>query len=168
LNIHFSFDKLTERGGLPLNMKIDEIDRRIIDELSKNSRLSMSELGRRINLSSPSVTERVRRMESFGVINKYTIEVDYEKLGLPVQCIIEATVKNGDYKAFRRYIEGLPNVEFCYRIAGNACYMLKMQFETFRNAEEFIENVNPYASTVTHFIFSQVHTNVILSSNDNM
>ena len=143
-------------------MKIDEIDRRIIDELSKNSRLSMSELGRRINLSSPSVTERVRRMESFGVINKYTIEVDYEKLGLPVQCIIEATVKNGDYK------EGLPNVEFCYRIAGNACYMLKMQFETFRNAEEFIENVNPYANTVTHFIFSQVHTNVILSSNDNM
>ncbi|MEH7387816.1 AsnC family protein, partial [Bacillus sp. JJ1521] len=37
-------------------MKIDSIDKKIIDELSKNSRLSMSELGRRINLSSPSVT----------------------------------------------------------------------------------------------------------------
>jgi Lrp/AsnC family transcriptional regulator, leucine-responsive regulatory protein len=52
----------------------------------------------------------------------------------------------------------LPNVQFCYRIAGNACYMLKMQFDTFSNAEQFIEEVNPYAQTVTHFIFSQVST----------
>ncbi|GAK00776.1 HTH-type transcriptional regulator LrpC [Geomicrobium sp. JCM 19055] len=112
-------------------MKIDDIDRRILDELHNNSRLSMSALGRKVNLSSPSVTERVRQMESFGVIKRYTLDVDYEKLKLPIQCMIEATIKNGDYKAFKRFVEELPNVEFCYRIAGNACYMLKMQFETF-------------------------------------
>lgn len=143
-------------------MKIDSIDKKIIGELSNNSRLSMSELGRRINLSSPSVTERVRQMESFGVIKRYTLEIDYAKLGLPIQCIIEATVKNGDYNSFKRYIESLPNVEFCYRIAGNACYMLKVQFDTFAKAEEFIEDVNPYAHTVTHFIFSKVQTNLRL------
>ncbi|MFL0361630.1 Lrp/AsnC family transcriptional regulator [Pseudobacillus sp. 179-B 2D1 NHS] len=141
-------------------MKIDEIDKKILVELSQNSRLSMSELGRRINLSSPSVTERVRQMESFGIIKKYTLDIDYEKLGLPIQCIVEATVKNGDYNRFKRYIESLPNVDFCYRVAGNACYMLKMQFENFSQAEEFINTVNPYASTVTHFIFSEVETNV--------
>ncbi|OIK08333.1 Lrp/AsnC family transcriptional regulator [Bacillus sp. MUM 13] len=145
-------------------MKIDSIDRKIIDELSKNSRLSMSEIGRRINLSSPSVTERVRQMESFGVIKSYTLEVDYAKLGAPIQCMIEATVKNGDYTSFKRYIEGLPNVEFCYRIAGNACYMLKMQFDSFSKAEEFIEEVNPYAQTVTHFIFSKVQTSIRFDS----
>ncbi|CAM4057542.1 Lrp/AsnC family transcriptional regulator [Mesobacillus zeae] len=144
-------------------MKIDEIDRKIIDELSKDSRLSMRELGRRVNLSSPSVTERVRQMESFGMIKGYNIKVDYEKLGLPIQCIIEATVKNGDYKSFRKYIEGLHNVEFCYRIAGNACYMLKLQFESFAKAEEFINAVSPFASTVTHFIFSEVPTNLMLN-----
>ncbi|MGD6849225.1 Lrp/AsnC family transcriptional regulator [Rossellomorea aquimaris] len=145
-------------------MKIDSIDEKIIDELSKNSRLSMSELGRRINLSSPSVKERVRQMESFGVIKRYTLEVDYGKLGYPIQCFIEATVKNGDYNSFKRYIEGLPNVEFCYRIAGNACYMLKMQFDTFAKAEKFIEDVNPYAHTVTHFIFSKVETHLRIGS----
>ncbi|MED5100746.1 Lrp/AsnC family transcriptional regulator [Niallia circulans] len=139
-------------------MKIDDIDKKILDELLNNSRLSMSELGRRVNLSSPSVTERVRQMESFGVIKKYTLEVNYEKLGLPIQCIIEATVKNGDYKSFKNYIEKLPNVEFCYRIAGSACYMLKMQFETFDKTEKFIDEVNPIAHTVIHFIFSQVST----------
>ncbi|PKR83643.1 Lrp/AsnC family transcriptional regulator [Heyndrickxia camelliae] len=141
-------------------MKIDDIDKKIIDELQNNSRLSMSELGRRVNLSSPSVTERVRQMESFGVIKKYTLEVDYEKLGFPIQCIVEATVKNGDYQSFRNYIERLPNVEFCYRIAGNACYMLKMHFETLAKAEEFIDIVSPLAQTVTHFIFSKVQTNI--------
>jgi Lrp/AsnC family leucine-responsive transcriptional regulator len=151
-------------GGFSLKMKIDDIDKKILEELSKNSRLSMSELGRRINLFSPSITERVRQMESFGIIKKYTLEVDYEKLGLPIQCIIEATVKNGDYNSFKKYIEGLPNVEFCYRIAGNACYMLKMQFDTFAKAEEFIEAVNPYAHTVTHFIFSQVQTKLRINS----
>lgn len=145
-------------------MKIDEIDKKILVELSQNSRLSMSELGRRINLSSPSVTERVRQMESFGIIKKYTLDIDYEKLGLPIQCIVEATVKNGDYNRFKRYIESLPNVDFCYRIAGNACYMLKMQFENFSQAEEFINTVNPYASTVTHFIFSEVETRLKLDS----
>ncbi|MFD2444135.1 Lrp/AsnC family transcriptional regulator [Bacillus sp. CGMCC 1.16607] len=139
-------------------MKIDDIDKLILDELHNNSRLSMSELGRRINLSSPSVTERVRQMESFGVIKKYTLEVDYEKLGLPIQCIIEVTVKNGDYKSFKNYIEKLPNIEFCYRIAGSACYMLKLQFDTFAKAERFIDELNPIANTVTHFIFSQIPT----------
>jgi Lrp/AsnC family transcriptional regulator, leucine-responsive regulatory protein len=154
----------TNMGGETLKMKIDNIDRRIIDELHNNSRLSMSELGRRVNLSSPSVTERVRQMESFGIIKKYTLEIDYEKLVLPIQCIIEATVKNGDYHSFKNYIEKLPNVEFCYRIAGKACYMLKMQFETFAEAEKFIDNTNPFAHTVTHFIFSQVETNLRINT----
>lgn len=61
-------------------MKTDDIDRRILDELLNNSRLSMSELGRRVNLSSPSVTERVRQMESLGIIKGYTLEIDFEKV----------------------------------------------------------------------------------------
>lgn len=145
-------------------MKLDDMDKKIIDELNNDSRLSMSELGRRVNLSSPSVTERVRRMESFGVIKKYTVEVDYEKLGMPIQCIIEATIKNGDYRSFKNYIKKLHNVDFCYRIAGNACYMLKMHFETFAEAEEFINAVSPLAQTVTHFIFSEVETSTRLVS----
>ncbi|MFS0672111.1 Lrp/AsnC family transcriptional regulator [Ornithinibacillus sp. 179-J 7C1 HS] len=139
-------------------MKIDNIDKKIIQELSQNSRLSMRELGKRVNLSSPSVTERVKQMESFGIIKQYTVELDYEKIGFPIQCIIEATIKNGNYKQFINKIEHLPNVDFCYRIAGNACYMLKLQFRSFSEAEDFINDINPIATTVTHFIFSEVET----------
>ncbi|WP_010094747.1 Lrp/AsnC family transcriptional regulator [Ornithinibacillus scapharcae] len=143
-------------------MKLDELDMKILNELRENSRLSMSELGRRVNLSSPSVTERVRQMESFGVIKKYTVEVNYEKVGQPIQCIVEATVKNGDYQGFNKLIQRFSNIEFCYRVAGNACFLLKLQFNNFAEAEEFINTVNPIASTVTHFIFSEVKTNLKL------
>ncbi|MEY8749725.1 Lrp/AsnC family transcriptional regulator [Alkalicoccobacillus gibsonii] len=141
-------------------MKIDNIDRMILNELKSNSRLSMSELGKRVNLSSPSVKERVKQMESFGVIKRYTLELDYEKLDLPIQCIIEATLKNGDYKSFNKYIQTLSNVDFCYRIAGKACYMLKVHFSTFSQAELFINELSPHVQTVTHFVFSQVPTSV--------
>lgn len=137
-------------------MKIDDIDKKILKELRENSRLSMSELGRRINLSSPSVAERVRQMESFGVIKKYTTVVDYTKVGFPNQCIIEVTVKNGDYNRFKNHIESYPNLEFCYRIAGKACFVLKMHFKSFLEIEDLIDAITPYASTVTHFIFSEV------------
>ncbi|MFP7478507.1 Lrp/AsnC family transcriptional regulator [Terribacillus saccharophilus] len=140
-------------------MKIDETDRKILAELTANSRLSMSELGRRINLSSPSVRERVQQLESHGVIKRYTLEIDHEKLGQPVQCIMEATMQNGNYSGFKAHIAALDNVDFCYRIAGNACFMLKMRFEDFAQVEEFIDSIASYAVTVTHFIFSQVEMN---------
>ncbi len=139
-------------------MKLDDLDLMIIKELNKDSRLSMRELGRKVSLSAPSVTERVRRLESFGVIQKYTLEIDYQKIGLPVSCIIEATVKNGEYERFKTYIERLPNIEFCYRIAGAACYMLKINAESLEQIEEFINQTSPYAQTVTHVIFSEIKT----------
>lgn len=86
-------------------------------------------------------------------------------MGFPIQCIVEATVKNGDYKSFKNFIEGLPNVEFCYRISGKACYMLKLQFESFAEVEEFINAASEYAITVTYFIFSSVPTSLDFNIN---
>ncbi|NPC91570.1 Lrp/AsnC family transcriptional regulator [Bacillus sp. WMMC1349] len=137
-------------------MKLDDLDLKIITELKKDSRLSMRELGRKINLSAPSVTERVRRLESFGVIKQYTLNIDYSKVGLPISCIIEATVKNGEYERFKTYIKRLSNIEFCYRIAGAACYMLKINAENLAQIEVFINETSAYAHTVTHVIFSEI------------
>lgn len=141
-----------------MQLKIDDLDLKIIAELKKDSRLSMRELGRKVSLSAPSVTERVRRLESFGVIKQYTLDIDYPKVGLPVSCIIEAAVKNGEYDRFKTYIERLSNIEFCYRIAGAACYMLKINAESLAQIEEFINETSAYAQTVTHVIFSKIET----------
>lgn len=143
-------------------MKIDMIDRQILNELAQDSRLSMRSVAKRVNLSAPSVTERVRQMESYGLIKRYGLKINYEKLGSPIECLVEATIKEGRYDRFKKYIQQLSNVDFCYRISGDSCFMLKLHFQTFQEAEFFIEQIHPYAHTVTRFIFSEVDTQVTL------
>ncbi len=145
-----------------LHLKIDMIDRQILNELAQDSRLSMRSLAKRINLSAPSVTERVRQMESYGLIKRYGLTINYEKLGSPIECLVEATIKEGRYDRFKKYIQQLSNVDFCYRISGDSCFMLKLHFQTFQETEFFIEQIHPYAHTVTRFIFSEVDTRVTL------
>ena len=67
---------------------LDAIDHKIISELSTDGRISFAELGRRTNLSSPAVTERVKRLEQAGVITGYRAEVDPRALGYQLTAIV--------------------------------------------------------------------------------
>lgn len=90
-----------ETKGNNSKMKIDEKDQSILAELTLNSRISMRELAKKVNLSAPTVAERVRQMESFGIIKGYVAEIDHKKIGFPIECIVEATIKNGEYEKFK-------------------------------------------------------------------
>ncbi|WP_110928963.1 Lrp/AsnC family transcriptional regulator [Bacillus massiliglaciei] len=140
-------------------MKLDDKDREILNELGRDGRLSMRELGKKVGMSAPAVTERVRQMESFGVITGYHAAINRKKIGFPIDCIMEATVKNGEYERFKTYISKRPEVEHCWRIAGRACFMLKMHAESLEKVEEFISQTIPYAQTVTHIVLSEVDMN---------
>lgn len=82
LNLYFSFTKIIILLEVYLHMQLDRVDRKILNELYNDSRLSMRELAKRVNLSAPSTAERVRKLESEGVIQKYTIDIDYKKQDL--------------------------------------------------------------------------------------
>lgn len=144
-------------------MKIDEIDKQILNELMKDGRISMKELGTKINMSSPAVRERVKQMESYGIIKNYTVAIDLTKVGYPVSCLIEATVKHGEYSRFKQVVEGMNNVEFCHRIAGRACFMIKAYMEDLSKVEAFIEQLSPFAETVTHVVLSTLNTDMTLT-----
>ncbi|PRR79175.1 HTH-type transcriptional regulator LrpC [Clostridium liquoris] len=140
-------------------MKIDEIDAMILSELQKNSRLSIRELSKRINLSPPSVSERVKRLEDSGVIEKYTIKINKKNLGFPIDCIIKVTMKNGEYEKFKAFIKDFPRSEWCYRIAGDGCFLVKLSISELNEVEEFINSISSYALTTTIIAFSSVKIN---------
>lgn len=140
-------------------MKFDEIDAMILSELQKNSRLSIRELSKRINLSPPSVTERVKRLEDNGVIEGYTIKINKKKLGLTIDCIIKVTMKNGEYERFKTFIKDFPRSEWCYRIAGDGCFILKLSISDLQEVEDFINQISSYAITTTIIAFSSVEIN---------
>lgn len=140
-------------------MKLDEIDVLILQELQKESRLSMRELSRRVNLSPPSVTERVRRLEDNGIIEGYTIKINKKKLGLCIDCIVKVTMRNGQYEKFKIFIKEYKQSEWCYRIAGDGCFLVKLSVKSLNDIEEFINNISSYAMTETIIALSEVTIN---------
>ena len=135
---------------------MDFINETILKELKKDSRISMSELGRRVHLSAPAVRERVRHLEEQQVIRKYTLDINSKALGFPIEVIIEATIKNNRYADFKEHILTFTNVNFCYRISGETCFLLKAHFQSFSDVEQFIDDLQLYAHTKTNFIFSDI------------
>lgn len=135
---------------------MDNIDVRILSELQNDSRLSIRELSKRVNLSPPSVAERVRKLEDKGIIEGYTIKINRKKMGFSIDCFVMITMKNGEHERFRHFISDYPRSEFCYRIAGDACFLVKLNVESLDQIEEFINRVTPFATTRTQIAFSEV------------
>ena len=141
-------------------MKMDNTDIKILMELQSDSRLSIRELSKRVNLSAPSVTERIRKLEDSGVIQGYTININEEALGLSIQCIIQIDLKNSNFEKFKEFIYNHPRVIFCYRIAGHSCILLKLSVESISEIEEFVDSIASLDSTTfTHIIFSEIPIN---------
>ena len=94
-------------------------------------------------------------MKDIGVIKKYTIDIDYKTLGYDIDVIIDIVIKNNLYKDFKTFITKQGNVEFCYRISGESCFIFKVRFKNMMDVEIFIDSLQRYGHTKTHFIFSK-------------
>lgn len=108
--------------------KVDKIDRRILRILQEEGRISFTELGERVGLSTTPCTERVRRLEREGVITGYHARLDPQQLGASLLVFVEISLayKSGDiFEEFRRAALRLPNVLECHLVSGDFDYLLK-------------------------------------------
>jgi Lrp/AsnC family leucine-responsive transcriptional regulator len=138
-------------------MKLSELDLRILNELEKDARLSMRKLSKRVNLSAPAVTERVRKLEDAGIIEGYAVQVNYKKLGLVIDCLLEVTVNNGEYKWFIDFIQQHPRAFFGYRVAGRSCFFIKLSVSRLEEIEAFIQDISGFTNTVSHIVLSNLN-----------
>ena len=133
--------------GGTYHMKIDEIDLNIISELQKDSRISIRKLSKKVNLSPPSVNERVKRMEENGIIEGYTIKINRKKLGLTIQCIVEITLED-KYKYTSMLTPSLitnyPGCEHCFRMAGDSSFFVVLSASSINEIEEFAKQISQY------------------------
>ncbi|QJF26353.1 Lrp/AsnC family transcriptional regulator [Mammaliicoccus vitulinus] len=125
----------------------DFINEKILEILKENSRMTINELSKKINLSAPATRERVNKLEDQDIINGYTIDINYKKLGYNIEVIVEIIIKNNLYDDFKKYINSIDNVDFCYRVSGDACYIFKVSFEDMEKVELFIDDIQPYGHT---------------------
>lgn len=118
---------------------MDAIDSAILAELKGNARASASEIGRKVNLSVPAVSERIRKLESAGVIRQYTVQIDRVKTGKALTAFILVSVSGTKQtQAFRDAAVRQPCVLECHHMAGAYDYLLKVAAENTQALESFI------------------------------
>ncbi len=106
---------------------LDDTGWKLLQELQNNARLSYTELGQRVGLSTPAVTERVRKLEEAGIITGYHAKVDLGKVGLPLMAIVYIKEMAGlSDEARVAYIEQIPEVVELYRTTGCDSIIVKV------------------------------------------
>lgn len=138
----------------PTHGLLDPINLRLLVELRRDPRLTMTELGRRIGMSSPAVTERVRRLEDAGVIAGYRLDLEPAALGLPLAAYVRIRPDPGQLPRVAELAQQIPEVVECHRITGEDCFILKVHFPAMDQLDRILDRFLAYGTTTTSIIQS--------------
>jgi Lrp/AsnC family transcriptional regulator, leucine-responsive regulatory protein len=134
---------------------LDSTDWAILSELQEDARISLTELGRRVSLSASATTERVRRLESIGVITGYRAEVDLTKVGYPVLAVVRLKYPGNKHEPLHRLLAERREILECLRTTGDDCYTLKVAAASMPHLEELVNELTDFGSTTTNLVYSQ-------------
>jgi Lrp/AsnC family transcriptional regulator, leucine-responsive regulatory protein len=133
---------------------MDNYGRKLVDQLQRNARLSVAELGRRIGLSPTATAERLRQMEDVGILRAYTVEIDREALGLEVMAFIRMSCNGMQYNRLLDFVQTLEEVRECHHLTGGDDLLLKVTTTNMNDLEALIEALLPYGTPVTSLVLS--------------
>jgi Lrp/AsnC family transcriptional regulator, leucine-responsive regulatory protein len=132
----------------------DAVNIRILRELQRDPRLTMTELGRRVGLSSPAVTERVRRLEETGVIRGFHLEVNPSALGLPIAAYVRIRPNPGQLPKIADLARSISEVVECHRVTGEDCFILKVYIPSLDQLDRILDSFLAHGTTTTSLIQS--------------
>ena len=142
---------------------MDITDHRIIEILQTDGRISMKDLGKIVGLTSPAVSERVKRLEESGVIEGYKAIVNPDALGRVIKAFIHISLPNNKYKIFIEDARQDPRIVECHHITGEDCSVLKVIVKDMYELENVIDSIKTIGSTKTSVILSTpIHAKSIL------
>lgn len=137
-----------------LKRSLDELDWKILDALQHDARLSYSEIGRRVGLSAPAVSERVKKMEDAGIITGYRAVVDPEQIGLPIKVFIHLQVDRDRFSEVVDRVRDFPEVLECHRTTGRSSLILKVAVSSIDHMEALIDELMRFGEPVSSIVLS--------------
>ncbi|GAC1393905.1 MAG: Lrp/AsnC family transcriptional regulator [Vulcanimicrobiaceae bacterium] len=140
--------------ALKTRVTMDQTDWKLIAELDLDARQSFSELGRKVGLSQPATAERIKSLESAGIIRGYRVEVDREIIGYGVTVFIRLNTEGEKCVRLQREIGKLPEVLECYRVTGEGSYILRAALQSVSHLEELIDRLMAFGSPTTSIVLS--------------
>jgi len=135
-------------------VKLDSVDVQLLYSLETDARISIADLARSLNMSAPSVSERLRRLEESGVIQGFTVEVDPKMLGYSLAFYIRIRPIPGKLSKVVSLIAEIEEIVECDRITGDDCFIAKAYLRSTDELERIINQLIPYSQTNTSMIQS--------------
>ncbi|MBT8394104.1 MAG: Lrp/AsnC family transcriptional regulator [Flavobacteriaceae bacterium] len=140
-------------------MKIDTLNKKILMCLQINARQSNAEIGRQVGISSPAVSERIKKMEDSGIIEGFGTSIAAFEVGYQLKAIITLRAFMGMLKPFLEKVKTYPEVLNCYRITGNENFVMEVALKDQMHLENFIDQLIVYGETKTQIVLSHVVKN---------
>ncbi|WP_068250973.1 Lrp/AsnC family transcriptional regulator [Janibacter corallicola] len=129
---------------------MEAADLRIIDLLREDGRISYTDLGKAVGLSTSAVHQRVRRLEERGIITSYTAQVDPAALGTPLTAFVSVTpLDPRDPDDIPDRLRGIAQIDACYSVAGDSNYLLRVRVGTPQDLEELLSRVRSQGGVST-------------------
>lgn len=139
---------------------MDNIDRRILKCLSKNARLPASAISEEISLSVSAVIERIRKLESSGLIRGYTIQIDQEALGNTMVALMDVSLKHPDYyDGFVTLVKTNTSIASCYYQTGEFDFVLRIVTDSTDSLDQVYKVIKGYEGvekTETHIVLRTI------------
>lgn len=134
---------------------LDATDWNILQELQEDARLSYAEIGRRVGMSSPAVQERIRKMEDYGIIRGYRVDIDLPKAGYPIHCYVRVAAIDGvQAQQLNQIVQSMPEVLECHHITGEDCYLIRIAATSLPHLDELVNCFRSFTRTVTSIVMS--------------
>jgi DNA-binding Lrp family transcriptional regulator len=146
---------------------MDDIDRRILELLQSDGRMTMKDLGWQIGLTSPAAIERVKKLEENGIIRGYAAVVDAKKIGSSLRAIFLVNC-SCTCRQFAEFAVLQEQILSCHRISGNHCYITEAVVNGMTELEQLQEQLLELGSVETLIVLSSPveHKTVRLQSTD--
>ena len=139
-----------------------DTDRRILELLAADGRMSFTDLGRATGLSTSAVHQRVKRLEQRGLITGYGATVNHAELGLPLTAFISIRpIDASEPDDSPERLSGIQEIESCWSVAGDESYILKVRVATPGDLEDLLARIRAAAnvSTRTTIVLSTYYEN---------
>lgn len=135
---------------------LDHTDKRILEELQINGRITMKELGEKVHLTGQATSTRVLKLEEQGIIEGYTIHLNSSKAGYAIRAFINIYTKSREHKHFLTFVKQQRNsIMNNYKISGEGCYLLECRFTSNEELDLFLIELNKHANYKLSIVISK-------------
>lgn len=140
-----------------ISKELDDTDRKIINELKKNSRISMTELGKKVYMTGQAAKNRLERLQDLGVVERYTVNVNCHVFGYTVHGLFTLKLNKERAHDFHHFVHTTEfHILHCYETEGGTVF-IDAHFQSEEKKDEFLKILSTYGPCRLHRVVKEIH-----------